>query len=203
MNPDYDKLLDVLMKISLALNDREKKLTLILPPPLDDRMNTLEFPLGRLIKEMEPHVHNFIIVIQDYSSVQRPGPGAPIQWIDKAVDKLIYDMYGTHTDKLHLSLALYGLDFTANGGGKVEGKDVVRILTEAAETAKFASSLKIIYNAEYKEHNIEAKVGRIKHNIYYPSLQSLKLRMDFAEENNMGIALMIIGQGLDYFFDLL
>ena len=76
------------------------------------------------------------------------------------------------------------------------GHEFIKVLNEG-------TSIKFKWDPEAQEHFIEAKHGGRKHTIFFPSLNSIQNRILLAKELGTGLSIWELGQGLDYFYDLL
>merc|ERR1712088_697522 len=116
----------------------------------------------------------------------------------KCVETL--DKGSFYRDKILLGLNFYGYDYTPDGGGPILGRDFVQLLKGHSSPKQ----VQFKWDDSSKEHFIEFKSGNKRHTIFYPSLNSIQSRLLLAKEMGLGgVAIWEIGQGLDYFYDLL
>jgi len=191
------QLTNVIRKISKSIRNMGKKLILVIPPPLyagNTRGMFSEDDFSNLVD----YVDYFSLMTYDYSSLSNPGPNAPYDWMKKCIE--ILDKEAFHREKILLGLNFYGYDYTTEGGGPILGRDFIKVLN--GNVSKKPSKLK--WDSTSKEHFIELKYGNSRHTIFYPSLMSIQTRLLLAKELSLGgVAIWEIGQGLDYFYDLL
>lgn len=97
--------------------------------------------------------------------------------------------------KLLMGLNMYGNDYTPSGGGPIIGSQYVEILERFKP--------RFIWDKQSSEHYFEYKGGPGRNRVFFPTLASIKARIDTLDRLGVGVSLWELGQGLDYFYDLL
>jgi chitinase domain-containing protein 1 len=78
------------------------------------------------------------------------------------------------------------------------------VSTTLIETIKESPNKRFVWDPTNSEHFVQLELlNNDKLTIYYPSLRSLKERINFASKNHLSLSIWDIGQGFNYFFDLL
>ena len=101
---------------------------------------------------LAPHVRYFSLMTYDYSSVQRPGPNAPIDWIKKCIEYLVPDRKDIKRSQILMGLNFYGYHYTPTGGGPIVGSQYLKFIEELNATKG-----KFKYDDQSGEHFFELK----------------------------------------------
>lgn len=139
----------------------------------------------------------FSLMTYDFSSYQRPGANAPLYWMKRVVEHICHkaEKLKEKRAKILLGLNFYGYDFTPEGGEAVVGHSYLSLLKHVKGRLKF--------DEKDHENYFEVKTSTGRHYVFYPTLYSIQQRIDLARELGVNLAVWEIGQGLDYFYDLL
>ncbi|XP_077451716.1 chitinase domain-containing protein 1 [Stigmatopora argus] len=166
---------------------------LVIPPPVTNTGKPGMF--GREeFEQLAPVVDAFSLMTYDYSSGLKPGPNSPLPWLKECILQLAPST--EWRSKILLGVNLYGVDFANQQTEPVIGREYIEILREHKP--------KIVWDDLASEHFFAYKKSNaVKHVVYYPSLKSLFMRIAVAKKFGIGISLWELGQGLDYFYDLL
>ncbi|XP_058225662.1 uncharacterized protein LOC131334578 [Rhododendron vialii] len=189
--------------VSLERSSGQQRLQLVyvIGPPYSEKLQTHDFGPEDL-KSLSDAVDGFSLMTYDFSGPQRPGPNAPLKWVRSTVQLLLGPTSNGArilAHKIFVGLNFYGNDFSLSeglGGGAIIGSDYLSLLELHRPLLQWDEN-----SAEH--FFIYSDDKHVRHAVFYPSLTSIAMRLEEARSWGAGISIWEIGQGLDYFCDLL
>ncbi|EDO34020.1 predicted protein, partial [Nematostella vectensis] len=187
-------------KLADALHKAKMKLILVIPPPIHAGYETNK--RGTFDKNdfelLFPVLDGFSLMTYDYSSPGRPGPNAPIAWVNDCVLALSPEA-GKQRSKIMMGLNFYGFDYSL----PQNASHMYVTLSRYLELLEKNKDGKLTWEKTSAEHLMKFSSAGGDHMVWYPTLKSIQARLDLARDLGVSIAIWEIGQGLDYFYDLL
>ncbi|KAI9312076.1 glycoside hydrolase superfamily [Dichotomocladium elegans] len=167
---------------------QEKKVFIVVLPPLriPDQAKFLNAESFAVLAQA---VDRFSIMTYDYSShLPTGGPTAPIDWLIDNIEALTDD---DNSQQLLLGISLYAMSY------KETRMPEARVCSSLLQTMR---GKELVWDKESEEHWFK---DDDQSTIWMPTLKSIRQRVHLAEDYEVGISLWEVGQGLDYFYELL
>jgi len=192
---------EALHSISSKSSNRHLELIYVIPAPRMQELSNQDFGPEDLL-QLADSLDGFSLMTYDFSGPQNPGPSAPLKWVQHSLTTLLSakgsSPSGNHSRMIFLGINFYGNDFLlsrGSGGGAITGRDFVHLLE------KYKPSLQ--WDEKSLEHFFIYSHEGVRHAVFFPTLMSLSVRLDEARNWGTGLSIWEIGQGLDFFFDVL
>ncbi|XP_073007741.1 uncharacterized protein [Typha latifolia] len=195
------KLGEAMHSVNLKTNvNHHLELIFVIPAPHSEKLSEHDFGPEDL-EQVADFVDGFSLMTYDFSGPQNPGPNAPLKWVRSSLNMLLGDKdFGSpsRASMIFLGINFYGNNFLLSkglGGGAITGRDFISLLEKHRPALQ--------WEEKSSEHLFIYSHNNLRHAVFYPSLMSISVRLDEARAWGTGLSIWEIGQGLDYFFDLL
>ncbi|KAL0373793.1 UNVERIFIED_CONTAM: Chitinase domain-containing protein 1 [Sesamum radiatum] len=189
--------------VSLEQNRSQRlQLVYVIGPPRSETLEEYDFGPEDL-RSLSDDIDGFSLMTYDFSGPQNPGPNAPLKWIHSTM-LLLLDGVTRNRQKVSQRFSLVST-FTGMillflevclGGGPIVGREYLSLLEQHRPQLQWEKN-----SAEH--FFLYSDNQNVKHVVFYPSPLSIAMRLQEALSWGAGISIWEIGQGLEYFFDIL
>jgi len=205
LSPDQrEDLLHLLIHVGDRVRGAGKEFLLVVPPasPAEGATTTSgggasssSSPFGaEEFRVLRDSVDYFSLMTYDYPL--RPGPNAPIDWVRRCVEAIVPEDEQeedlARRRQLLVGLNFYGYKYGSHGGDAILGSQLIEKLSGDEK-----------YRVSWNKHAMEHKFSCKGEEIYFPTLYSIHKRLEMLKQLKTGLSIWEIGQGLNYFYDLL
>eukprot|EP01132_Coremiostelium_polycephalum_P007944 gene7944-9774_t len=183
-------------KLSKSLHQIDKQLFIVIPP-IRDKKHPVQMFTGIDYALLANFVDGFSFMTYDYS----PGTGSnsPYPWVVENIKMMLQPNEFKHPEKLMIGIPFYGY----KGGATMEPSPVVS--HDFIDILKKNKNSKFTWNQFSHDHIFlySEQGSGTKIWLNYPSLLFIDQHIKLAKEYSASISIWELGQGLDYFYDLL
>lgn len=188
--PQYIPIIKALFESFQSLNPPLEFIVVASPLAIEEAKHLHDF-----LTDLVDYSTHLMIMTYDASAVHgHPGTNAPWDYYEDTVQYLLKP--STKKRKMLKSLMMgipfYGYDEVV----AIISHDWLKLIKTRPLTAKFSEKFK---DDGFSYTDEEGEL----HYVTYPSLIFIQYRLNFAKKYNTGVAIWEIGQGLEYWFDLL
>jgi chitinase domain-containing protein 1 len=177
-----------------------KKLVLVVPPAVSSNGRPSKASHVVFSREdfndLKDVVDGFSLMTYDFSSNSgKVGANAPLKWMRDNVEYLSDN--NKYRKKILMGLNFYGIKYSLTGAQPepIVGNSLIELFSNSKVEVKFDSTS--------EEHSFYVNGDDGRYLVFYPTLYSIHRRIELANELNVGLSIWELGQGLDYFYDLL
>lgn len=169
--------------------DSKHSLMVVIPPIQTRHPNTQLFRSSDF-EDIQNIVDLVIMMNYDYDGGFHLSPP---QWIKSSLKSA-----SPNGKKLLMGLQFYGYKACPNEQEQIVPEPIIG--TQFLELLEDNTEQKLTYDYSNKEHAFQTTTGCY---VLYPTLKFLQERLKISEKSSSGIAIWELGQGLEYFIDLL